>query len=171
MNLFMVFDVESVGLHGEGFAVAYVVIDKEKTIRDRGLFHCNYELALAASSEDKLWVEQNVLPYLPEPDPDLTPRDIRFRFFEKWLYWREQGATLWADCGWPVEGRFLANCVSDNLPINYWSGPYPLQEIATVRTMIGRDPIEPYELSEEQRHNPLAECEYIAPLLVDWLSV
>ena len=29
MDKFMVFDVESIGLHGDGFAVAWVVVNRE----------------------------------------------------------------------------------------------------------------------------------------------
>jgi hypothetical protein len=35
---FFVFDVESAGLHGEGFAVGFVVVDREGNKRDEGLF-------------------------------------------------------------------------------------------------------------------------------------
>ena len=38
---FMVFDVESVGLHGEGFAVAWVVVNIDGEKLDEGCLSCN----------------------------------------------------------------------------------------------------------------------------------
>lgn len=36
--LYMVFDVESIGLHGEGFAVGYVVVDRNGERLDK-IYH------------------------------------------------------------------------------------------------------------------------------------
>jgi len=41
MQNFMVFDVESVGLHGEGFAVGYVVVNGDGETLEEGLYICD----------------------------------------------------------------------------------------------------------------------------------
>lgn len=167
----MVFDVESIGLYGEGFAVGLVVIDREsKTVTDQAYLACPTDAA-QGTPEDREWVEKNIVPYLPPPKLAIT-RQVREEFWR--LYRRIGGGykdcSIWADCGYPVEDGFMRTCIHDNLSARKWNGPYPLQEIATVRTALGLDPTLAYQLPEDKRHNPLEECLYIAPKLVEWLD-
>lgn len=177
-DIIMVFDVESVGLYGEGYAVGLTVINgDDKTILDKDYFACPSQKA-EGDQEDRAWIEANVDPYLPPPNLE-TPDQVRNKFwcvFQRWknspdLKQHNDIFILFADCGYPVETNFMATCVRDNEPKYKWNAPYPLQEIATVRTMIGLDPTLSYELPEDKRHNPVEECLYIAPLLVDWLGM
>lgn len=177
-DIIMVFDVESVGLYGQGFAVGYVVIkSNDKTILDQDYFACPSDEALGTMANHS-WIEENVLPFLP-PANCKSPEEVRSRFWERFQGWQnspdlkrwgEDKFSLFADCGYPVETNFLNKCVMDNEPEYQWNGPYPLQEIATVRTLLGLDPTLSYELPKDKRHNPVEECLYIAPLLVDWLA-
>lgn len=172
-----VFDVESIGLHGEAFAVGWCVKGGLGQELDAGFESINPSCAKGSDS-DRLWVADNVLPHLPPQtvlqDPYSGPltctdlqESLRSRFWVAWMIWKERGATLWAECAWPVEARFLAACVDDNLEDRAWSGPYPLHEIATVLKMAGMDPLKNYPraASETPKHHPTADARQSASLL------
>jgi hypothetical protein len=166
---FMVFDVESVGLHGEGFAVAYVVIDHAGEPIVTGAYHCDPRCA-AGSAADREWVAANVT---VSPFGKMGyPVDVRDEFWRAWVFARERGATLWADCCWPVEARFLAACVDDKPKSRRWDGPYPLHDVATLRFAAGLDPLDYSERLPEElpAHNPLADARQSARLLVEALD-
>ena len=59
MDKFMVFDVESIGLHGDGFAVAWVVVNREGERLGEGCMACPRDLC-AGTAESRLWVDENV---------------------------------------------------------------------------------------------------------------
>jgi hypothetical protein len=170
-RLYMVFDVESVGLHGEGFMCGWVVVDRAGVEQISGWIAAPPECA--EGTEDGLkWVREHV-PNLPFPHGDAyTPKDVRFAFWKQWLQWKGQGATLWADCAWPVEARFLRECVNDAPEEREWEGPYPLHEIATLMRAIGRDPLAYYDRlpNELPQHDPLADARQSARLLVECLD-
>jgi hypothetical protein len=165
-DLFMVFDVESVGLHGEGFAVGYVVIDADgNTVAPDGRYACLPRWAVG-DSEGRAWIAEKC----PEiPANCAYPRDVRAAFWRDWLGYKEQHAALVADFSWPVEARFLAACVDDE-PDNEgrpWQGPYPLHEIASFMVAAGLDPHGTYDrLPDEPEHDPLGDARQSARKLV-----
>lgn len=167
-----IFDVESVGLYGTGFAVAVVVYDRgTKTVLEQHYFACSPE-SVAGLFEDHAWIKEHVIPFLPHPKLDL-PEEVRQVFWELYIKTKTTypNVSIWADCGYPVEAKFLQACVCDRANNERtWQAPYPLQEIATVRTVLGLDPTLAYDLSEDKRHNPLEECLHIAPKLANWLD-
>ncbi len=85
-----------------------------------------------------------------------------------------------ADCGWPVEARFLAACVDDARPAprtgqlvadspRDFTGPYPLHELASYLLGAGLDPWKkpkrlPGELPE---HDPLADTRLSVRMLLE----
>lgn len=170
-ELFMVFDVESVGLHGEGFAVGWVVIDRDGKELDEGLFACSPDLARGDDGGRK-WVSENV-----KINPDETvecdsPSDVRGEFWGYWGNWKARGAVLAADCCWPVEARFLAACVDDQPATRGWDGPYPLHDVASVRLAAGLEPLATVERlpAELPQHDPLADARQSARLLIEALD-
>lgn len=166
----MIFDVESVGLNGEGFAVGVVVVDqKSKAVLEKAYFACPHSSA-QGKDEDRKWIESNVIPYLPPPNLTTTEQ-VREEFWQSYrrIVEKHPDASIWADCGYPVEYGFMKACTQD-LSDRIWQAPYPLQEIATIRTALGLDPTLAYDLPPDKRHNPLEECLYIAPKLADWLG-
>lgn len=172
-DLFMVFDVESIGLHGEGFAVGYVVIDRGGTVLEERTYACDPDTA-AGLPKDRRWVDANV-PRLAHPEashPTSTPTSVRAEFWYRWLYWKEIGAVLVADCCWPVEARFLAACVEDCRPQRDWEGPYPLHDLASVMLALGRDPTATHARlpNELPAHHPLHDARQSARLLLEALS-
>jgi hypothetical protein len=173
----MVFDVESVGLHGEGFAVGWVVVDERGNLRPQGLgepfvsgyWACSPDDA-EGDDEGRAWVQAHVVPHI-KPNVD-HPETVRTLFWDAWQYFKAQGAVLVADCAWPVEARFLAACVDDDPLIRNWGGPYPLHDVATMRLAAGFDP----QLTMERRddelpvHHPLADARQSARLWVEALE-
>lgn len=175
VQLHGILDIESVGLHGEGFAAALTIIDSDKNILFSEYLGCPAEVANGFDN-DRVWIEKNVLNYLPTPNCK-DPSEVRNGMWEYYMKWkkianeRATTFTLWADCGFPVETRFIAACIDENVWERGWESPYPLQEIATIRTALGMDPTLSYELPESERHNPIAETRYIAQKLIEWLDV
>lgn len=161
-DLFMVFDVESVGLHGEGFAVGYVVVTADGKELESGRHACLPSKA-RGYSEGHAWVADNV-PSIPPTNH--APLGVRIRFWGDWLKWRQKGAVLVADCAWPVEARFLIACVEDDAATREWDGPYPLHELASFLVAAGMDPMAQYDrLPNEPKHDPLGDARQSARLL------
>lgn len=161
----MIFDVESNGLHGEGFAVGWVILDCGETVSE-GFASCPVKDPIP-------WVQRNVIWTLPPPTHS-CPKEIRNVFWEAWEGVRDQKGSLWADCGWPVESKFLQECIADDLLFRQWDGPYPLHEIATVFHVAGLDLLEDWERLEERlegegSHNPLGNAKQSARLLASIL--
>ena len=175
-NTYMVFDVESVGLHGEGWQVGWVVVRLDTgEIPQTGLLTCHPNRAEAFGSKqqqatDRRWVAE----HCHVGDQRFThssPADLRRDFWAAWQDWKERGATLAADVCWPVEANFLTACIHEHG--DPWSGPYPLIDIASVRLAVGLDPLATVERqpAEMPAHNALADARQSARLLVEALRL
>lgn len=79
---------------------------------------------------------------------------------------------MFAECQWPVEARFLLECVDDNPAAHNWEGPYPFHEIATLMLAAGMDPMAKYQRggNELPEHEPLADTRLSVRLLVEALK-
>jgi hypothetical protein len=168
--LFMVFDVESVGLHGEGFAVAWVVVDRSGEGVASAAYSCDPSLAVG-DDEGREWVAENVT--VPPAGRKRHPAHVRDEFWRAWEDARSRGATLWAECCWPVEANFLSACVADDPGARRWAGPYPLHDVASVRLAAGLDPLATVDRLPDElpAHNPLADARQSARLLIEALSL
>lgn len=172
MSLYMVFDVESVGLHGVGFAVGWVVVDAGARGAEfaHGMVYTPAN-AQPGTPDNHKWVSENVgdlgMPYRA------TRREVRDAFWNAWRYWRAQGAVLCADCPWPVEANFLAECIRDAPEEREWQGPYPLIDVASARLAVGLDPLGVGERLEGELpvHNPEADARQSARLLLEALAL
>lgn len=165
MSRYLVIDVESIGLHGEGFAVGYVVLDAAAKVAD-GYFACPPS---AASGEptDRKWVAENVPPLTHNCE---TAKEVRAKFWGVWLEQRALGAAMVADCAWPVEAKFLLDCVADHWASRCWEGPYPLHDLASILLAHGKDPLAAGErLPDEPVHHPLGDARQSARVLVEVL--
>lgn len=169
MTYKLVFDVESVGLFGEGFAVGWVVVNSSGLEVESGFMSTNHMSAVGLEG-DINWIEENVVPALPKPLLD-TPLTLRSKFWEVWMKWKEKGAELWADCCWPVEANFLTQCVLDNPDERTWNGPYPLLDIASLLYLTG-DPIKAFERlpNELPTHHPTNDARQSARILIATLN-
>jgi hypothetical protein len=166
---FFVFDVESVGLHGEGFAVAGGIYDRQGIALREFLFNCPPE-ACDGRESDRKWVAENV------PSMRITnllPIGIRNAFWKEWMQAKGQGITMFAECLWPVEARFVIQCVQDDPENRNWDGPYPFMEIASFLSAAGMDVMGTYDRrsSELPPHNPLADARLSARLLAASLDI
>lgn len=168
VDRFMVFDVESIGLHGDGFAVAWVVVAGDGEQLDEGCMSCPRDLC-AGTDESRLWVDQNVPP-LEVTSP--TPRHLRNAFWHAWRHWADQGAVLVADCAWPVEANFLSACVRLNRKERGWQGPYPLYDLASVLLALGADASAVTDCLPDElpTHHPLMDARQSARQLVACLK-
>ena len=167
-DLFMVFDVESIGLHGEGFAVGWVVVNRDGERLGEGYFACD-PAQCAGSDEGRTWVAENV-PSLAVTSP--TPQHVRNTFWHEWRYWADKGAVLVADCAWPVEAKFLLACVRLNFTAREWRGPYPLHDLASMLLVRGADPLAvTFRMPDElPAHHPLMDARQSARQLVACLK-
>lgn len=166
--LWLVIDCESIGLHGETFAVGWLLIDRTGDEHASGVIACHPDAA-TGDAEGRDWVCQNVPRLLYGRRDPLAVRDA---FWHVWTDVRARGAVLAADCPWPVESRFLASCVTDDLPARCWSGPYPVVDVASVRLAAGLDPLgtEPRLPTELPAHDPLADARQSGRLLIEALD-
>lgn len=190
---FFVFDVESMGLYGEDFAVAFVVVDRSGTELDAGFFNCPHEEAAPAvvlaeyaqpvvafagamdlleqwgqrSQYDASWVSENVLPHMPVPSHE-TREQMHTDFWTTWVRWRDRGAMMWADCGYPVEFGFLRSCVYEE-PSRIDTAPFPLMEIETLRALSGLGDFS-RRMDHVPAHNPLNDVRHSARVLIESLN-
>lgn len=186
---FFIWDAESVGLHGQGFAVGGGVYDihgkairefqwdclpsrangiaRDLILDERG------SAAKVQEAGDKQWVHENV-----KIDPNsinvATPELVRRGFWHEWETAKAEfpGILMAVECGWPVEARFLIECIQDDPATRNWRGPYPMHEIATLMLAAGMDPMATYDRTPEESpaHEPLADARLSARLLSEALS-
>lgn len=163
MKAYFVFDVESVGLHGEGFAVAGGIYLANGAVQREFRYACPSEQAEGVE-EDREWVNKNV-PVLEITHR--TPMGVRSAFWVEWMNAKGVCDCMAVECGWPVEARFLAACIDDNPAERRWKGPYPLMEIASFMAAARMDVMKKYERtpSELPEHDPLADARLSARLL------
>lgn len=168
-------DVESLGLYGAGFAVGVTVRDEANRELDSLYAACPLTTALRESRDvtprDVIYLEQNVLPHLP-PCTTKSLRGVRdafFAFYSKWKASKDYDVIYVADCGAPVEARFLADVARDDIPARAFFMPFPLHEVGTLLFLCGKDPRANYPriAGEEQTHNPLHDARHSARL---WLE-
>jgi hypothetical protein len=168
---FFIFDVESIGIHGEAFAVAGGVYKDGKALHEFA-YHCSSDLA-NGTLRNRGWVKDNVR--LSKDSVRLSLRkDILSMFWTELRSAREvyPNLVIAVECGWPVEARFLNECI-DSSPINRENqGPYPLHEIASFMEVAGMDCMETYDRlpNELPAHEPLADSRLSARLLFEALN-
>ena len=179
---FFVFDVESVGLHGEAFAFGYVVVTRDGQELDCGKFSCWLDSA-KGDPEDRAWVMKNCPDavnldqwvqtrptWRSTPPVCQGPTELKAAFWGIWSM-QPKGTIMVADCAWPVEARFLASCIDVDSVARKWGGPYPLIDVGSVRLAANLDPLEnvgrlPNELP---KHDPLADARQSARLFLEAL--
>lgn len=158
------FDVESIGLYGEGFAVGGVLIDDSGNVINEFCYACDPGAALG-SIDDREWCRDN-LPKLEVTHK--TPEEVRNAFWAKYLNASKHDAQIIADCIYPVETNFLAACVRDYEPVRKRQAPYPLLDLSALLLARGKDPIGVYDRMHDEYpiHHPLADAKQSARLWV-----
>lgn len=161
MGSWFVFDVESVGLHGEGFAVGWVHVTDEGEELRCGYAACDSALCRAGAHGDREWIAEN-LPMMRTTAP--SAYYVRAAFWEAWQVARAKGARMAADVPWPVEARFLLDCIADQ-PSRAQDAPYPLYDVA----MFLPDPLATHERTPNElpAHHPLKDARQSARILLE----
>ena len=170
---FFVFDVESIGLHGQAFAFGGGIYTRYgEAIREFAV-HCSPNRA-DGELRDREWVAANVS-VLRNSEEVETPRAVRSMFWRLWVKAKAEwpDIVMAVECGWPVEARFLAACVADNAGDRCWNGPYPLHEIASMMLAAGMDPMATYDRlpGELPAHEPRADSRLSMRLLATALNI
>lgn len=170
---FFIFDCESVGLHGKTFAVAGGIYDifGQAVPGSEFIFACDPHPQWAVAGrekEDMEWIEANVT--IREGAIRCgTSHEVRHRFWGLWEAAKAgfPGISMFVECGWPVEARFLLECIADDPVTRNWKGPYPMHEIASVMLAAGMDPMDPFDRQPQEMppHEPLADVRLSARLL------
>lgn len=168
MKSFFVFDVESIGLHGDAFAVAGGVYLENGAPQWEFCFSIPPQEA-RGTIEDREWVTKTVPPIEETHRSGIKMRDA---FWGEWTKAKSQEATMAAECLWPVEAGFLLRCVADDPHSRKWTGPYPFHEISSLMLAAGMDPMATYDRtpSESPAHHPLADARHSARLLAEALG-
>jgi hypothetical protein len=165
---FFIFDVESIGLHGEAFAVAGGVLHTGVGVFDSTFCFATHPDAARGTDDDRDWVSNNV-PVLPN---EFTSTEaVREAFWKLWMEAKTRfpGIQMAAECLWPVEARFVIACIADKPKERNWEGPYPFMEIASFMAAAGMDPMATYERLENElpTHDPRGDVAMSARLLQD----
>ena len=167
----LVFDVESIGLHGEGFAVGYIILDDGVVCAQ---YHASCPIDTSAGADsDREWVKANVS---TEGSMLLNnPRELRDWFWKVIQEVKAEGGQVWTDCNWPVESNFLSACVADDPETRRWQGPYPLFDVSNLILASGLDPLESFPRLPDElpAHHALNDARQSARLLkesIEWLT-
>lgn len=154
---YFVFDVESAGLYGEGFAVGYVVIDDEDFLEHAADWRTAGVGAVACSESDVDWLRHNLPAEVIFPGAALSMNQLR-AWFETELQ-KFPGCMLVSDCAFPVETNWLMSCKIQ---------PYPLIDVSTALLMAGLDPVGTYDRKpgELPAHHPLRDARQSARMLL-----
>jgi hypothetical protein len=155
MTVCFSFDVEAVGLYGDIFAVGWTIADAN-TEYSNGYLACDHNIA-NGTDDNRKWIEENVIPALPKPNCE-TLVEVKNKFWEELMKAKStyKGLMFVADCGTPLEARFLIECVLLDTNNRQWETPYPLHELATMLLAVGDDPIGTFSRLESElpKHHP-----------------
>ncbi|MEI6475893.1 MAG: hypothetical protein WCO75_10910, partial [Planctomycetota bacterium] len=154
----MMIDVESLGLHGDAFAVAWLVVETDSGEELDAGFYAVDPTVCAGEDGNRKWCNDNIPKMVPTHRTRAAMRDA---FWPIWLKWQQEGAVLAADVPWPVEARFLADCIDDDNR-RCWQGPYPILDVTSVKVGAGKTVAQAQETgerldSEQPAHHPLID--------------
>lgn len=163
-------DVESVGLHGPGFAVGFCLADYSGYVTNEGIYAVKPDSLSVDDVEGLRWVQQNV--NIEQKHYNCwSLEEVRLKF---WQFWEQcwDRCTMFADVTWPVESNFLSACIADDWPRRRWNGPYPLLDVASFLYASGRDGMGTFDRRPDElpTHNPLADARQSLQLLIESLT-
>lgn len=188
-RLFFSFDVESIGVHGDPFAVGWVVVNDLGQELESGYAGCalgSKEFVWAVDQKsghtsyvptgttgtiaDLHWVMENVIPTLPPPNCASLDA-VYSAFWKAWSKWASTGAVMVTDVGWPIEAKFLLRAIAAD-PKRKENAPYPVIDVASVALACGRDPLGTFDRlpSELPAHNPVNDARQSVRILLECLS-
>lgn len=163
---FLIVDCETPGLDGQTAAVATLLVEG---LRPKAgyLFRVPVDRVRGTADGHK-WYRDNVsfnleLPGLvraAEHQFD-TYAKLAGYFWQNWFLWQALGyKQMFADCPWPVEARFLLDCVDHQRCESAFEGPYPLLDIESMVRLAGIKDEDIPRAAALPLHNPMADCLY-----------
>lgn len=160
---YLVFDVESAGLNGDGFAVGYCIVDDESGMTLASDWRTAGIGAVACDSGNLMWLLENLPLEVTHPAPESVMTLDGLREWFASIVETHKDCCPTSDCGVPVESNFLRACGLN---------PYPLHEVATALLLAGRDPVGtferlPYELP---KHHPMHDARQSGRILLECIS-
>lgn len=160
---YFVFDVESAGLNGDGFAVGYAIVDDESGSTLESDWRSAGLHSVTCRSDDWKWLSDNLPSEVLSPAaPYLLTLDGLRDWFST-VVEKNKDCAPCADCAIPVEAKWLSQCGLN---------PYPMHEVATLLLAAGLDPIGtferlPYELP---KHHPMHDARQSGRILLECLA-
>lgn len=162
----MIFDVESDGLFGEGFAVSAIILNIGVGDSCKIVDCLNVKCSIQIKDD---WVRENVLPHLDYMETVYTVKEVRDRFYDFYKKYIYDLKHIYSDCNFPVETNFVSAMVMDNLQERQTEMPYPLEDICTRKNRdINRKQhyiqknaqyiVMDVATRMPQQHNPLWDC-------------
>ncbi len=147
-----VFDVESVGLFGDPFAVGWCRIDEDGTISREWWTGVPIK-SVSGKMESFVWCGENIPAEVLIGTVE-NVLDVCSHFDRALREAINDGCSILCDCPFPVESNFLLQ-VQKLYPV-YFKSPYPLYDIASVIASLGKDPLGEYpRRPEEIKHHPM----------------
>lgn len=168
----LVFDVESVGLFGDPFAVGWVIIDKDGKEIQSDWKGCSYR-KVSGTKKDFEWCFLNIPKEVRMGNMNTTLQrkndilDIYYHFGAI-LTIHGPRCSIISDCPFPVESKFLLNVEKYN---SNFISPYPLYDVATALAVLGKDPTANYpRRANEPLHHPLGDARQSARILYETIK-
>jgi hypothetical protein len=159
----LIFDVESDGMYGQGFAIGYIILDDKNNI-------IKYDSIKSREEIKNEWVKENVLPNLKTIKTVDTNKELRTIFYN--VLQENKDCEIWSDVNFPVETNFLSDIAKDDIDDMAFNMPYPLKDISTIvivnvsrKDVFNNKLFSRYEqlihsknVYEIKEHNPLHDC-------------
>lgn len=161
----LVFDVESISLHGKAFAVGAIVINA-KTGEEVDSFALK---SLESEKDASDWVKTNVLPWLKDMQWVPTDKELRDRFW-KFYFEHKETSHVWADVAYPVETNFLEQLFQDSPVEREFMMPYPLHDVSSIVDE-SIDRVKYSEVIGCSKHNPFDDSKASAYSLLKFIKI
>lgn len=175
-SILFIFDVESLGIHGTGFAWAAGCFDMHGSGLLEMSAHCPVtdKMREGVSEKDLEWIKANVTMEATSVECS-NARHLRALFLAALDDARVQYGDrliIVAENAWPVEGNFLSAAIRDDIATNRFRGPYPLVDSASIMLAAGICPQATYPRTESESpaHNPTRDVRQSYRLLMNALQ-
>ena len=165
-----VYDVESRGLRGAPWAVAWCDLLSDGTIRDGGVAWCYpHTVCGAGGAPDPAadaWAAPAVAALMASGVPPVHSSDVLRALWRAWTEAKAAGIPLAGDCLWPVDGAALSAAHTLAMREEHASafdGPFPLWDITSIVGATSGPIAEP-----DGKHDPRVDARWSAERL--WAS-
>jgi hypothetical protein len=132
-NIFM-FDVESIGLYGNGFAFGAVASDAKGQILDKCAYAYLTEEIIKELNKIDFFVNgdgKDIISECKKLQQVKSLKELRQKFYDFYLAYKSN-CDIYSDVNFPVETNFLKDVVMDDIENRQFTMPYPLLDVANV---------------------------------------